>query len=250
MTDVNLYESRALRDITGPAIRPGGFQLTDRGLVYCGLAPGARVLDLGCGTGATVHHLRFQHGLWAMGIDRSFTLLEEGARSNGGFPMVRGCAEQIPIGDGSVEAVFCECVLSLCSDPLGTLQEVVRVLQVGGYLVLTDVYSRDSSVPAQEVDKSSVGCCLQGIVGRTTVEARIATAGFDLLLWEDHSMLLKQLAGQLIWTYGSLDAFWSVIAGSDAAGAFNSGGGGGCRRPGYYLLVAQKPVGRLGQLAG
>jgi SAM-dependent methyltransferase len=188
--------------------------------------------------------------MWAMGIDRSFTLLEEGARSNGGLPLARGRAEQIPVGDGSVEAVFCECVLSLCPDPLVTLQECARVLQVGGHLVLTDVYSRDSSAPAQEVDKSSMGCCLQGIVGRTTVEARIAAAGFDLLLWEDHSMLLKQLAGQLIWTYGSLDAFWSVIAGSDAAGAFNSGGGGGCRRPGYYLLVAQKPVGRLGQLAG
>lgn len=240
---MNLYESRALRDITGPVIRPGGFQLTDRGLAYCGLAPRARVLDVGCGTGATVHYLRFRHGLWAMGIDRSSTLLEEGVRSNSGAPLVRGRAEQIPVGNGSVEAVFCECVLSLCSDPLDTLQEVVRVLQVGGYLVLMDVYSRDPSVPAQEVGKPSVSCCLQGAVDRSTVEARIAAAGFDLLLWEDHSVLLKQLAGQLIWTYGSLDAFWSVIAGPVSAGAVNSGGGGGCRRPGYYLLVAQKPDG-------
>jgi SAM-dependent methyltransferase len=178
-----------------------------------------------------------------MGVDRSPTLLEEGARSNGGSHLVRGCAERIPICDGSVEAVFCECVLSLCSGPLDTLREIVRVLQVGGYLVLTDLYSRDSSVPEQGVGKSCVSCCLQGVVDRTVVEARIAAAGFDLLLWEDHSALLKQLAGQLIFTYGSLDAFWSVIAGPDAAEAINRGGGGGCRRPGYYLLVAQKPDG-------
>jgi SAM-dependent methyltransferase len=198
------------------------------------------VLDVGCGTGATVHYLRFQHGLWAMGIDRSSTLLEAGARSNGGLPLVRGCAEQIPIGDGSVAAVFCECVLSLCSDPVDTLREVMRVLQVGGYLVMTDIYSRNTSDPAQEVGKPSVGCCLQGAVGRTTMETRIAAAGFDLLLWEDHSALLKQLAGQLIWAYGSLNAFWTIIAGPDAAGALTSGGKGRCRRPGYYLLVAQK----------
>jgi SAM-dependent methyltransferase len=242
MTAVNLYESRALRDITGPAIRPGGFQLTDRGLAYCGLAPGARVLDVGCGTGATVHHLRFQHGLWAMGIDRSAILLEEGGRLNAGSTLVRGRAEQIPVGDGSVEAVFCECVLSLCSNPLDTLREVMRVIQVGGYLVLTDIYSRDASVAEQAAGKPSVSCCLQGAVCRTTVETRIAAAGFDLLLWEDHSGLLRQLAGQLIWHYGSLDAFWSVIAGPEAAGDINSCGAGGCGRPGYYLLVAQKNV--------
>lgn len=237
----NLYESRALRDITGSVIRPGGFRLTDRGLAYCDLAQGARVLDVGCGTGATVHYLRFQHGLCVMGIDRSSALLEDGARSNGGSPLVRGRAEQIPIGDGCVEAVFCECVLSLCSDPIDTLKEVVRVLQVGGYLVLTDVYSPDPSFPAHAVGTSAVGCCLQGAVGRTAVEDRIAAVGCDLLLWEDHSALLKHLAGQLIWTYGSLDAFWSVFAGPDAAGTINSRGGGGCAQPGYYLLVAQKP---------
>jgi hypothetical protein len=114
-------------------------------------------------------------------------------------------------------------------------------LQVGGYLVLTDVYARDPLSQAQGVGQSFVDCCLRGAVGRATVEARIAAAGCDLLLWEEHSALLKQLAGQLIWRYGSLDAFWSVIAGPDAAGTFISGGTGACRRPGYYLLVAQKP---------
>jgi SAM-dependent methyltransferase len=178
-----------------------------------------------------------------MGIDRSSMLLEEGVRSSGGPPLVRGCVERIPIGDGIIEAVFCECVLSLCSDPLDTLREVMRVLQVGGYLVLTDIYSRDPSAPSQAAGSSSVNCCLQGAVGRTTVEARIASAGFDLLLWEDHSTLLKQLAGQLIWTYGSLDAFRPAVAGPDAAGSINSGGGAGDRRAGYYLLVAQKPDG-------
>lgn len=242
MEEINLYESRALRDITGPVIRPGGFRLTDRGMAYCDLAPRARVLDIGCGTGAAADYLRRCRGLSVMGLDLSAVLLAQGGRTYAGCPLVRGRAEQLPVSDGNLEAVLCECVLSLCAEPLNTLREVMRVLQPGGYLVLTDVYSRTPSAVAQ-VGKPSVSCCLQGAVGRTTVKDRIAAAGYDLLLWEDHSTLLKQLAAQLVWTYGCLDAFWSAIAGPDAAGVINGGGAGGCGRPGYYLLVAQKPVG-------
>jgi arsenite methyltransferase len=241
MENVNLYETRVLRDVTGPVIRPGGFDLTDRGVAYCGLAPGARLLDVGCGTGAAVDHLCRHHGLTAMGIDRSEALLEEGMRSHGGSALVRGRAEALPVGDGRVQAVLCECVLSLCPDPLCTLGETLRVLQPGGYLVLTDVYARGSSTPVENTGRPIVNCCLQGAVDRYTLETRITGAGFDLLLWEDHSLLLKQLAAQLVWTYGSLDAFWSAVYGPDAPNVMHGGGAGGCSRPGYYLLVARKP---------
>ncbi|MEJ2153738.1 MAG: methyltransferase domain-containing protein [Desulfobacteraceae bacterium] len=241
MAEVNLYESNALRDVTGPVIRPGGFALTERGMAYCGLALGARVLDVGCGTGAAVHHMRHHLGLAAMGIDRSSVLLEDGIRSCGPLPLLRGRAEALPVEDERVEAVLCECVLSLCTDPLCTLREALRVLQPGGYLVLTDVYSRGPYVPVQECGKPSVTCCLQGAADRPTVEARVTAAGFDLLLWEDHSSLLKRLAAQLVWTYGSLDAFWSTLYGPGVPDGMKGGGSGGCTRPGYYLLVAQKP---------
>lgn len=241
MKAVKLYESKSLRDITGPVIRPGGVGLTDRGVAYCGLAPGARLLDVGCGTGAAVHHLRRHHGLEAMGIDRSSALLEDGSRSHGRLPLMQGRAEALPVGDGSVEAVLCECVLSLCPEPLRILREAMRVLQAGGYLVLTDVYSRGASAPAQKSGHPAVNCCLQGAVDRYTVETRVRKAGFDLLTWEDHSLLLKQLAARLVWTYGSLDAFWSAVYGPDAPAAVRCGGAGGGSRPGYYLLVARKP---------
>lgn len=241
MTEVNLYESPVLRAVTGAAIRPGEFELTDRAMAYCGIAAGARVLDVGCGTGAAVHHLRLHHGLAAMGIDRSAVLLEDGNRSYGELPLMRGRAEELPLGSGRVDAVLCECVLSLCADPLLVLQEARRVLRPGAYLVMTDVYSRRPYVPVQAFSKPAVACCLQGAVDRPAVEARVAAVGFDLLLWEDHSGLLKQLAAQLVWTHGSLDAFWSGFAGSDSLIPKNGGGAGGCSRPGYYLLVAQKP---------
>jgi len=239
MIEVNLYESAALRDVTGPAIRPGGFALTERGLARCRLAPGDRVLDVGCGTGAVVDYLRHRHGLSVLGIDLSAVLLMEGCRAHGRVPLVRGRAEQVPTAGSCFGAVLCECMLSLCPEPQRVLQEVRRVLQPDGHLVLTDVYAREPGTTGIS-GKATGHCCFQGAVDRLTVENRIAEAGFDLVIWEDHTPLLNRLAAQLIWVYGSLDDFWSVVVGPEAARAMSRGGAERCSRPGYYLLVARK----------
>jgi arsenite methyltransferase len=240
---MNLYESPALRAVTGPVIRPGGFALTDRGLARCRLRADARVLDIGCGAGGSVDYLRRRHDLAAVGLDLSASLLAEGLQTHGNLPLVRGRAEQLPMADGIVEAVLCECVLSLSPRPQAVLQEAWRILQPGGALVLTDVYARAAD-PSVRRGESPVTCCLQGAVDASTVKRRIAAAGFEMLLWEDHSQMLKQLAAHLILTYGSLDAFWSTVAGPDAAPEMSRCVGASGGRPGYYLLVARKPADR------
>jgi arsenite methyltransferase len=237
---LNLYESPILREVTGPVIRPGGFDLTDRGLACCRLAPGIRVLDIGCGTGACVDHLRRRHGLKAAGVDLSAVLLKEGASTYDGLPLLRGMAEQLPAMDDYFGAVVSECMLSLCPVPQSVLREVRRVLQPGGFLILADVYA---CTPGHGgwMGKDSIHSCLRGAVDRETIVSRVEDAGLDLLLWEDHTPVLKQLAAQLIWTYGSLDAFWSALGRSDTAGNLHQGGTACISRPGYYLAVARKP---------
>jgi arsenite methyltransferase len=236
----NLYESPILRSVTGPVIRPGGFELTDRGLAICSLTAGARVLDIGCGAGAVVDHLRHQHNLNAVGVDLSAVLLNDGALNNDGLPLIRGRAEQLPFADDAVGAVVCECMLSLCPEPRAVLHEIRRVLLPGSFLILTDVYAGVNG--GNGMVKPSVHCCLQGAVDRTTVVSRLADAGLKLEIWEDHTPLLKQLAAQLIWTYGSLEAFWSALGGSDAVDNKQQMGSACSSRPGYYLAVARKPV--------
>lgn len=235
---LNIYESPILRAVTGPAIRPGGFDLTDRGMACCQLAPGTRVLDIGCGTGACVDHLRSRHGLKAAGVDLSAVLLKEGALNHCESPLVRGRAEQLPTADDAFGAVVCECMLSLCPNPHAVLREIRRVLQPGGFLILTDVYAR---VPGDSgwTCGVSVHCCLQGAVDRATVESRVADAGLDLERWEDHTPLLKQLAAQLVWNYGSLDAFWSALGRADTTGNMHQVENTCSSRPGYYLAVAR-----------
>lgn len=232
----NLYESEALRSVTGPAIRPGGLALTSKAVQRCGFPAGARVLDIGCGVGASVEYLRGTHGLKAVGLDMSRVLLEAARCCNGPFPRVQARAQQLPVADQCLNGVFCECVLSLCAEPMTVLAEARRVLAPGGYLVITDVYAR-SSPEALTRHPWMVNCCLSGAVSQAQIQRRVEAAGFSLFLWEDHTALLKRLAAQLVFTFGSMAAFWSTMghcrdATADLC-AVNTG------RPGYYLLVAR-----------
>ena len=210
------YESGPLRAVTGPTIRPGGLTLTDRALAVCSLAPGAQLLDAGCGPGVSVEHLSSRYGFAVCGVDCSPVLVAEGLNRNPALLLAVATAEALPFADASQDGILCECVLSLLEEPRRALTEFQRVLRHGGYLILSDMYSRDGA------DSS-----LQGAVSRVTVEEWLSTHGFATLLWEDHTPLLKELAARLILAGGSLEGLCC---------AANSAG----QRPGYYLLVARK----------
>ena len=211
------YESGPLREVTGTAIRPGGLALTDRAL---GFPAGAQILDVGCGAGASVEHLCGHHGFDAEGVDISRVLLAEGLGRNPALALSEGTAQALPFADESRDGVLCECALSLFEDPLAALAEFHRVLRLGGYLILSDLYSRDAAAWA-----GSQGWGVE--LTREELERMLAEIGFATHIWEDHTHLLRELAARLILAHGSLEGLGCAP-------------GGNARRPGYYLLVALK----------
>ena len=226
------YESETVRAVTGSTIRPGGLALTGRAANYCGLGPGDRVLDVGCGTGATTAFLKAEYGARAFGIDLSRLLVTDARNKVPSVGWIRGSAMALPIKTSVFSTVFCECVCSLLPDAASALNGFYRVLQPGGHLVIADLYWRtaDATVTVQSV--AAGGGCLAGAVDRHTMVRRIEDAGFEIDLWEDHSNALKQLAAQLVWSGVSLSEWWGIdcASGSCAPG----------RRPGYCLIVARK----------
>lgn len=223
----------ALHRATGKTIRPGGLSLLKYALTLYPFKTDSRILDVGCGMGATVAYLRENHALRAAGLDLSRKLLAQGMPS---LPRVRARAEILPVASGCLDGLVCECVLSLVTDPLGTLSEFYRVLAPGGFIILSDIYRRDSLKNSQDL---TADCCLAGAITREEVIDMVTQAGFSICLWEDHSRLLAELAVKLIFTYGSMTAFW---------GQFAQGGDGEkmakaakAMRPGYYMIVATKP---------
>jgi arsenite methyltransferase len=233
----SLFEQEALRAITGETIRPGGLRLTDRAMLFCTLPARSRVLDVGCGIGASVAHLRSTNGLDASGLDPSSGFLREGRERHSGMPLIQARGESLPVGRETLAAVLCECVLSLTADPRAALEEFYRVMLPRGRLIITDIYMR-SAERSHDQRHLPVRSCITGAMARSEIEDLVMGSGFHTLVWEDHTQLLKELAVQLIFAHGSMRDFWGQFCKKqDLPGiqlALHH------TRPGYYLLIAEK----------
>jgi arsenite methyltransferase len=179
----------------GDLLRPGGLALTERALGYCELGAGARVLDLGCGTGVTVEHLCGSLALDALGVDSSRETLERGRRRNATVPLVQGSGNDLPILSGSVAAVLAECSLSVMPAKERVLSECWRVLAPGGRLAVIDLYAREPgalallrSLPVTRVARMTT---------LEEISAQLEDQGFCVELWEDHSPSLAEFAFHL-----------------------------------------------------
>ncbi len=90
MSSSKIYERMAVAGASGKFLRPGGLALTETALSRCSFSPGARILDVGCGSGGTVEWLIRRHGLRAAGVDPSPFLLKHGLAENDRLPLVVG----------------------------------------------------------------------------------------------------------------------------------------------------------------
>jgi arsenite methyltransferase len=233
-----IYEQDAIRRVTGETIRPGGLALTERALAFLSPPAGARVLDVGCGAGASVDYLVDGHGLVALGLDPSRLLTESGCRKGPGLPLLQGQGEYLPIAGGEIDVILAECSLSVMADVDMALAEFRRVLRRGGTIVVSDVYARYlAGIPA--LRQLPVACCLRGAVSRQEITDRLQVHGFRILLWEDHSNVLKQLAARIIMAHGSMARFWCQTTGGHGD-ALCIQDAVAQSKPGYFLLIAEK----------
>lgn len=226
----------ALAAVTGGPLRPGGLELSEILLQRLNLTPGALVLDAGCGNGSSLGML-CRRGMRALGLDISAANLAQARQRAPGRPLVRATMERLPLKSGSTDAVLCECALSLVPGPGNALREFRRVLKPGGALAVSDVYLR-ADEPAPNIPATTARCCLDGAKTRQGLETLIRDSGFILETWEDHSLLLARLAGQLIFSFGSMSAFWSQLLTPEHADRVCSLAA--TARPGYCVLIARK----------
>ena len=104
---------------------------------FAAIPSGARVLDVGCGTGYHVSRLR-QMGFDVVGIEPGKDLRETARANNPGVQIDDGDIEAIPFPDGSFDAVLAiEVVRHLPHSPRRSIQEISRVLRPGGLAIVT-----------------------------------------------------------------------------------------------------------------
>ena len=230
-------EGGAVVEEVGCVLHPGGFALTRRAIELCSLFPGNRVLDVGCGTGASVDYLRRVFGLAAVGVDRSRAALARGRGQGLNVPIGQGSGECLPIASSSVDVVLAECSCSIMARRGEALAEFHRVLAPGGRLVVSDLYARNP-VASCDFPRSASGC-LSGLMTREELALELERHGFSLTAWEDHSRALKEFMIRAILEHGSFSSFWELQGGhrQEAAQVQRELKRA---RPGYFLLVARK----------
>lgn len=102
------------------------------------LRRGERVLDVACGTGvaARLAAERVAPTGTVVGIDPHPGMLEAARRTSGDVEWRQGSAEDLPLPDGSFDAVVCSLGFQFFADKGRALEEMCRVLAPGGRVAL------------------------------------------------------------------------------------------------------------------
>ena len=102
--------------------------------------PAERILDAACGTGRLLAELAARpEGPELTGLDVSTTMLEQAREAlPASVRLLEGRLEQLPLEDGSFDAVTCFNALHYSNEPESVMNEFHRVLAPGGRLVIVD----------------------------------------------------------------------------------------------------------------
>lgn len=107
---------------------------------FAGIAPGMRVLDVGCGTGV-VAVTAARAGAIVKGVDLTPELLvrarENAQIANVNVEWTEADAEQLPYGDGEFDAVLSQYAHMFAPRPEVAVREMLRVLRVGGTIAFS-----------------------------------------------------------------------------------------------------------------
>jgi arsenite methyltransferase len=147
-----LYESDAALWLLDGELHPGGELLTRRLAELAGIAPGTRVVDVACGTGASARLLARDLGAEVVGVDLGARTIERATWQAGGAEGVRfvqGDAEALPLPGRSFDVALSECSLCTFPDKRRAVDEMARVLRPGGAIAVADVTATLTALPPE-----------------------------------------------------------------------------------------------------
>jgi len=197
--------------------RPGGFEITEKAFSLCGFSEGSTIIDIGCGSGATVKYLADKYKFNTFGIDINInnSFLNEN--------IVKASSYELPFYDSFADGIIMECCFSLMKNQSKVLEEVFRVLKSKGKLIITDMYARGET--------GEFSGCIGKIEKKENIISLLNENKFEIEHFEDFTHHLQTMWGQMIFNKGA-EAFYCELGVSpDVMKKVKCG---------YYLLIANK----------
>jgi len=195
-----LYESDAARWLLEDQLHPGGERLTLRLARLAGIAPGARVVDIACGSGATTLLLARELGCVTVGIDLGARAIEQarhatpaGARAS----FLLGDAEALPLPDASFDVALSECSLCTFPDKPRAVEEMARVVRTGGSIAIADVTADLDALPDELRSAAARVACVADARSAGAYAALLRDAGCEPLAIEPHDAELRAMADRV-----------------------------------------------------
>ena len=140
--EITFFDAHAAADDYNVFAPAASQRLVDEFVRLSGLPAGARVADLGCGSG-TFTTLLASAGYDCIGLDISAKLIAVGRKKYPGIGFVAGDIERLPLPDASVDGVLLSGVVHHFPDPSRCAAEVFRVLRPDGRFVAFDPNRRN-----------------------------------------------------------------------------------------------------------
>jgi ubiquinone/menaquinone biosynthesis C-methylase UbiE len=140
--EIAFFDGHAAADDYDVFTPEANARLIDAFVRLTGLRPGARVVDLGCGSGAFTALLA-RTGYDCVGLDLSAKLVALGRRKYPAIQFVEGDIERLPFPPLSFDGVLLSGVVHHFPDPSPCAAEVFRVLRPRGRFVAFDPNRRN-----------------------------------------------------------------------------------------------------------
>jgi arsenite methyltransferase len=195
-----LYESDAVRWLLDDQLHPGGERLTLRLAELAGVVPGTRVLDVACGSGATVLLLARELGCVTVGVDLGARAIEQATRATPAgahASFLLADAEALPLPDASVDVALSECSLCTFPDKPRAIGEMARVVRPGGTIAIADVTADPDALPEQLRSAAARVACVAGARSAGDYASLLRDAGCTPLAIEPHGAELRAMADRV-----------------------------------------------------
>jgi hypothetical protein len=176
----------------GESYHPGGVDLTRRLAELLELQPDERVLDVASGIGTTAVLLAAERDVDVLGVDLGPAQVAKAAARAAAAGLSErarfrvGDAEQLPLPDGSFDAVVSECAFCTFPDKHTAASEVARVLRPGGRLGLTDVWLNPDRLDPDLAGLAGRIACIADARAIDHTSGILQAAGFDIDHVERH----------------------------------------------------------------